>query len=88
VSETYPKSLQSDEAKRVNSDLSAQTRNNRVAGGRKAAAVKAARAAQVAAARRDNPFGPDGPVRGSAPVDFSIGELLARIRAASPPGGS
>lgn len=59
---------------------SAQTRRNRVTGGRKAATF-------VKRARRDGRYGPDGSARGSAPAAFDIGETLARIRAATDPGG-
>lgn len=55
---------------------SPQAKRNRSAGGRKAAAfVKAQRV------RRADFYGPEGAHRGSAPVNFSIGETLARIRA-------
>lgn len=61
---------------------SAQTRRNRVAGGRKAAATRKALAARRQAMLAD--MRPDGPLRGSAPVDGSVSTILARIRAAAP----
>lgn len=58
---------------------SPQTRRNRVAGGRKAAAF-------VKRARRDGRYGPEGSHRGSDQVAFPIAETLARIRAAQDGG--
>lgn len=75
------------------SDVSAQTRRNRVAAGRKAAwaaAMKRIRQAEAAAARDGDPstelrteLGPDGPHRGSAPIDWDFAGVLARVRRAA-----
>lgn len=59
---------------------SKQTRANRVAAGKKAAAF-------VQSGRRTGRYGPEGSARGSAPLAFSIAETLARIRAATDKGG-
>jgi hypothetical protein len=50
----------------------------RVAASRKGAAVRKAKALHVGAG-----FGPGGAARGKVKGDYSIAELLARIRAAS-----
>lgn len=60
---------------------SAQTRRNRVRGGKKAAGF-------VKAARRNGRFGPDESHRGSAPPIDSFATILARLRATVDSRGS
>ena len=68
--------------------ISAQTRSNRQIAGRKAAAAKKLRWRMQEDDRREREareladYGPRGRMVGTAPVDFSISELLDRIREA------
>lgn len=66
--------------------VSAQTRANRVAGAKKAAATRKALAAVRAFMATGAPL-QAAPERGTARGDFSPSEIIERIRAASAPGG-